>query len=318
MKDQLLVSGANGFIASRLISSLERDGYSPRKLSRAADLSRHCYQTPRELSAGAFVEVCRDIECVIHCAGYAHALENNLRQQEIHWQVNYELTRCLAEAAASAGVRRFIFLSTVKAVADPGDDRVDEFFQAQPSTAYGLSKRAAENALLDIAARTSMEAVVLRPTMVYGKGGRGNLARMARWVSRGLFPPLPETGNHRSLIHVDDLIAAIKVSITHPAVIGVPLIVTSDEAPSGQQVYRAMAKVMGKKEVSWSVPDSMLKLAARGADFVSALTKLQLPWGTEVYERLLRSAWYSPNKFKELSGWEEKTGFESGLREMLR
>lgn len=312
-----LITGANGFIASRLISSLQRDGVRPRTLSRRVVEGDDCFLMPLTFSREAFTAACRQVDCIVHCAGFAHAFDGGVAEREMHWRINFELTRHLAEAAAEARVRRFVFLSSVKAVADPGEAQVDEQFAEQAHTPYGASKKAAEEMLLEVGSQAQMEVVLLRPTMVYGKGGRGNLARMAHWISRGLFPPLPDTGNHRSMVHIDDLISAIRVAMSHPSVTGQPLIVTSDEAPSGHQIYQALAQTLGRCTGEWAVPDVVLRMAARGADLLAGLTHTTLPWGGEVYDRLLRSAWYSPARFKQLSGWQAEVSLASGLQEML-
>ncbi len=172
-----LISGANGFIASKLISSLRRDGVPLRTISRHAAEGADCFKMPLTFSRKAFAAACSHIDCIVHCAGFAHALEGGAAEREMHWRINFEFTRHFAEAAAEAGVRRFVFLSSVKAVADPGEAQVDEQFAAPAGTPYGASKKAAEEMLLEIGSLAPMEIVLLRPAMVYGKGGRGNLAR---------------------------------------------------------------------------------------------------------------------------------------------
>jgi hypothetical protein len=113
----------------------------------------------------------------------------------------------LVEAAGQAGVRSFVFLSSVKAMAEPGDAWLMRIFPVSRKPLMGRPKRAAEAAVLEVGRRYGMQVVNLRLAMVYGAGGRGNLERMGRLVRRGLFPPLPETANHRSLVHVDDVVA---------------------------------------------------------------------------------------------------------------
>ena len=114
-------------------------------------------------------------------------------------------------------------------------------FPGSPETAYGQAKRAAEAAVLDAGQRHGMHVVNLRLAMVYGAGGRGNLERMGRLVRRGLFPPLPETGNHRSLVHVDDVVAAMRLVAADEQANGRTYIVASPEAPSGRALVRCAA-----------------------------------------------------------------------------
>ncbi|MBK7846552.1 MAG: NAD-dependent epimerase/dehydratase family protein [Zoogloea sp.] len=128
--------------------------------------------------------------------GHAHAFGAlGAEEEALHWRVNFEGSQALAEAAGRAGVASFVFLSSVKAVGEPGEACVDEDWPVPPDSAYGRAKRAAEAVVLAAGERYGMRVTVLRPAMVFGAGGRGNLERMAALVRRGLFPPLPETGN---------------------------------------------------------------------------------------------------------------------------
>ncbi|MFN3595635.1 MAG: NAD-dependent epimerase/dehydratase family protein, partial [Thiobacillaceae bacterium] len=151
------------------------------------------------LDPASLARACEGVDTVFHCAGYAHAFASS--DPDAHWRIDFEGTRNLVQAASEAGVRRFVFLSSVKAMAEPNDACVDEDWPGEPATPYGKAKRAAEEAVLDAGAKYGMHVVNLRLAMVYGRGGRGNLERMARAIRAGWFPRLPETGNRRSLVH---------------------------------------------------------------------------------------------------------------------
>lgn len=111
---------------------------------------------------------CDGINCVFHCAGYAHAFSSrSVGDTDLHWQVNFEGTRNLVEAAGLSGVRRFIFLSSVKAMTEPGEALADESISGQPDTAYGQAKRMAEAAVLEAGRRYGMHVVNLRLAMVH-------------------------------------------------------------------------------------------------------------------------------------------------------
>ena len=235
----------------------------------------------------------------------------------LHWQVNFEGTRNLVEAAGIAGVRRFVFLSSVKAMAEPGESCADEDFPGLPETAYGQAKRAAEAAVLDAGQRHGMHVVNLRLAMVYGAGGRGNLERMGRLVRRGLFPPLPETGNHRSLVHVNDVVAAMRLAAGDDRANGRTYIVAAPEAPSGRELFDALRAALGMPHCTWSVPASMLQVAARCGDGVEAAVRRRVPFDSEVLGRLLGSAWYSQARIEHELGWRARVSLADGLAEML-
>lgn len=267
----------------------------------------------------ALFTACTGVESVFHCAGYAHAFASLSKDDSAkHWEVNFEGTRNLVEAAGRAGVKRFVFLSSVKAMAESSENCVDEDFTGKPETAYGQSKQAAEQAVLDAGRRYGMHVVNLRLAMVYGSGGRGNLERMGRLVQRRLFPPLPETGNHRSLVHVDDVVSAMRLVAADERANGRTYIVASHEAPSGHALYGALRQVQGLPPCCWSVPVAVLRLAARGGDGLEKLLGRRLPLDSEVLDRLLGSAWYSPIRIERELGWKAQVSLLEGLSEMLR
>lgn len=267
----------------------------------------------------ALTAACTGIESVFHCAGYAHAFSSlSGNDTAMHWQVNFKGTRNLVEAAAQAGVRRFVFLSSVKAMAEPGAVCADEDFPGQPETAYGQSKLAAEAAVLAAGQRYGMHVVNLRLAMVYGAGGRGNLERMGRLVKRGLFPPLPETGNHRSLVHVDDVVSAMRLVADDDRAAGKTYIIASQEAPSGRTLFNALRTAQGLSPCSWTVPVPVLRLVAGVGDALEAVLKRRLPLDSEALDRLLGSAWYSPVRIEQQLGWRARVSLADGLSEMLQ
>lgn len=303
-----LVTGATGFIGSRLLSPGNRG------LVREAGsfLGR---VTGNLLDPASLRKACEGIECVFHCAGYAHAFTSSNPNE--YWQVNYQGTCNLLEAAAAAGVRCFVFLSSVKATGEPGEQCGTENTPAFPETIYGQSKREAEKAVLEAGVRHGMHVVVLRPVMVYGYGGKGNLERMARGIKAHWFPPLPETGNRRSIIHVIDLIEAMRLVANNPDSNGKTYIVADRNPYSGRTLYDEIRKSIKLPPLSWHVPSQLLRAGGRVGDFVGGLLEQTLPLNSEVVERLLNSAWYSPALIEKDLGWRSRITLEEGLQEML-
>lgn len=313
-----LVSGASGFIGARLSCALREEGLMLRGLARhplTGDVE--CVQGDLSDPA-ALLAACAGVESVFHCAGYAHAFTSLSGDDSAkHWEVNFEGTRHLVEAAGHAGVKRFVFLSSVKAMVEPGESCIDEDFPGKPESAYGQSKLAAEQAVLAAGKRYGMHVVNLRLAMVYGKGGRGNLERMGRLVNRGLFPPLPETGNHRSLVHVDDVVSAIRLVAVDDRANQRTYIVAGREAPSGRALYDALRQVQGLPPCRWSVPVAGLGVVARMGDGLENFLGYRLPLDREVVNRLLGSAWYSPARIERELGWKAQVSLLEGLSEMF-
>lgn len=304
-----LVTGASGFIGRRIMQPGDR------ALIRADRSIRNAVVGDLLDSSSLFV-ACTGIETIFHCAGYAHAFASS--DPDAHWRINFEGTRNLLVAAGNAGVKRFVFLSSVKAMAEPGDECVDEDWPGVPITPYGRAKRAAEDAVIEAGAKYGMHVVNLRLAMVYGRGGRGNLERMAEGIRAGWFPPLPETGNRRSLVHVDDVVAALRLVVKEPLANGRTYIVADSNAYSGQDLYAAISAGLSRaRTFNWTVPAGVLRAGGRVGDALERLTNYPFPLNSETVSRLLDSACYSPARIERELGWRAQIGLSEGVREML-
>lgn len=313
----ILVTGSGGFVGSHLALRLFAEGRATRRLVRCVTGADNevvgNVLDPRTLGLA-----CEGVGTIFHCAGYAHAFSSLSNEESLrHWQINYEGTRNLLEAAGRAGVGRFVFLSSVKAMAEPGESCANEDFPGDPQTPYGQSKLAAERAVIDAGRRYGMHVVNLRLAMVYGSGGRGNLERMGRLVRKGVFPPLPETGNRRSLVHVDDVVAAMRLAADDDRANGQTYIVASREAPSGRQLFDSLRAAQGLQPCGWAMPEWLFRLAGRAGDVIERLAGQRMPLDSEVVSRLLDSACYSPAKIEKELGWRAQVPLAEGLREML-
>jgi nucleoside-diphosphate-sugar epimerase len=190
-KEKFFISGASGFIGSALFNEFSKKNISCVGIGRKnihSDNYLKCDLLDRDRLRSAL----QGASCIIHCAGYAHAF--NALSSEIEektWLNNYEATKNLIEIAVEVGVSKFINLSSVKAMSEPGLNCVDEEWDLNPLSEYGKSKLAAEELIFNLAKKSNINIVNLRLTMVYGRGGHGNLERMAKLISKGLFPPLP-------------------------------------------------------------------------------------------------------------------------------
>lgn len=297
----VLIAGASGFIGRRLLRQGDRA-----LVRRPAGLENEVVVALDDAVSLAFA--CEGIRTIFHCAGYAHAFSSS--DPDAHWRINFEGTRNLLLAAGEAGVKRFVFLSSVKAMAEPGDACVDEDWPGEPLTPYGRAKRAAEDAVLEAGARYGMHVVNLRLAMVYGRGGRGNLERMARAIQAGWFPPLPDTGNRRSLVHVQDVVEVMRLVAERPEANGRTYIVADSRAYSGREIYQAIRAALSQGAVSpaptFTVPAGLLRAAGR----------LNGRLG-EIVDRLIGSACYSPARIEHELGWRARIGLTKGLREML-
>lgn len=303
-----LITGATGFIGRRLAQAGDR-----RMVRNPAG---HSEEIKGDLLDPASLETaCDGMETVFHCAGYAHALVS--ADTDSHWRINYEGTRNLLKAAGQAGVRRFVFLSSVAAMAGAGDTCVDEEHPGGPVSLYGKAKRAAEEAVFDAGPKYGMHAVVLRLPLVYGKGAPGNIAYMVRGIRAGWLPPLPETGNRRSLIHVSDVVAAIRLVSGDARANGRTYIVADPRPYSGREIYDALREALGMSPARWRIPARLFRFGGWLGDMLVTVSGKTLPMPSGLVSRFLNSACYSPERIKKELGWSASTGLTDGLREML-
>ncbi|CAN1569007.1 WcaG Nucleoside-diphosphate-sugar epimerases [Burkholderiaceae bacterium] len=303
-----LVTGATGFIGRRLLDAdfvplVRRPSSLPNE--RVADLA----------DLKALQRACEDVTTVFHCAGYAQARSTG--DADTHWKVNLRGTQNLLEASRCAGVKRFVFLSSVKAMAEPGAQCVDEDWPGVPLTPYGQAKRAAENVVLEVGAKYGVHVVILRLAMVYGKHSQGGLASLAKGLSRWWVPCLPETGNRRSLVHVDDVVDAIHLVAKTSEANGRTYIVADPTAYSSHALCKAIRSVFGDPSCSWSLPESVLRMGGITGDVLGALLRSPIKLNSQMVSRLLDSEHFSPERIRLDLGWEAKVKLLDGLREML-
>jgi len=181
----------------------------------------------------------------------------------LYHAVNVEATVELARLAVISGVKRFVFVSSVKAGGSPLSERcASEGDQGDPEGVYGKSKREAELKLLKIGKESGMHISIIRPSLVYGPNVKGNLKLMLAGIKKGWFPPLPETGNRRSMIHVDDLVRAIFLVAEDNRANGEIFIATDGKPYSSREIYSAMCNIVGRSVPKWSIPKFLFNMIA--------------------------------------------------------
>lgn len=311
-----LITGGNGFIGLRLYFLLKKQAILPRVLIRQS-VENVADAVPLDLSVDTWhVNPCDGIDTVFHLAAKAHALAENHQDEDEYFQINTEGTRKLLEAAKQAGVQKFIYFSSVKAVGDTHQQPMDESVNAPADTAYGRSKYAAEQLVLH--GGYVPHPVVIRPCMVYGNTEKGNLPQMIRAIAKGIFPPLPEVSNHRSMIHVDDVVAAAILAAQNPKAAGQVYIVTDGQTYSTRQIYDWIRLALAKPAINWSVPKALLTVAARSGDLIGRLRNRRFPLDSDSLDKLLGSAWYSSAKIERELGFRPRHRLQDALPEIVQ
>jgi UDP-glucose 4-epimerase len=257
---KILVTGGYGFIGSALVKLLSNQGNDVTILTSSKKNDNDIVHDFRYNLKNDFL---KNIEVVYHLAGLAHDMRDASKIADLYYKVNVDATVQLANLAVQSGVKRFIFVSSVKAGGTPPlGVCANEKDQKDTKDVYGKTKREAELSLLKISDKSSMHVSIVRPSLVYGPNVRGNLKLMLSGIERGWFPPLPETGNRRSMIHVDDLVRAILLIVEDKRANGKIFIATDGISYSSREIYNSMCNVVGKSIPKWSVPKTLFDLAS--------------------------------------------------------
>lgn len=308
----VLVTGASGFIGRRVVQRFASEGFPVVAVSRAP---------ARALPAGvvgavipelsgetSWHDLLREVEVVVHCAAHVPGVGERPETTDARYQrVNVEGTQALAAQAAAAGVRRFLFLSSIKVHGESTarGHPFDEGSALAPADAYGRSKVAAEAALRRVVATTPMASVVLRPPLVYGAEAKGNLAALMYWIRRGLPLPLGAVhGNRRSLIAVENLVDAIRHAADHPGAAGQTFVVSDGEDLSTTALLQALGRVVGRPARLVPVPPAFLRATAA------------LVGQSAAAMRLLGSLQVDASRIRSAMAWHPPLTVEEGLRRM--
>ncbi|MDO8908696.1 MAG: NAD-dependent epimerase/dehydratase family protein [Pseudohongiella sp.] len=298
-----IVTGATGFIGKQLLVQMNSDAMPVRVLQRPAhDL----------LQAKSLATACEGVDTIYHLAAYAHVNQAQTRQL---YAVNVEGTRNLLHAAINAGVRHFVYVSSI--LADPAYD--------SPRTAYGDSKWQAEQLLLNAHQQGQIRVSIIRPVNVYGVGMKGNLMTLLRLIRRGMLPPLPDFSDSFSLIGVDDLCQGIllagKVSATadDTGQKTAPVYVLSDSRPYQiKAVEKAMRATLGKSFPAWSTPRWVFFTAALVLEIAGRLLPINNAPGLRSYRALSRSYTVDSAASWQQLGYNPRSTFYSMLPQIAR
>lgn len=316
--NRALVSGASGFIGRVLCTRLQRDGIAVRAVmrnpvpgpweeSRAVDLGRDPVRA----------SLLERVDTVFHLAGKAHAVSLQSGDSDDHRRITVEGTHSLLTAAAASRIARFVFFSSVKAGGECSDVCLDEAMEDNPETAYGRAKLEAERLVFKFAREHGMHAVVLRLPLVYGPGHKGNLERMLDAVAARRFPPLPEFGNHRSMVHVEDVAEAAILAAESPDANVQTYIVTDGRPYSTREIYALMRVALGRRKPRLSLPISALRTAAHFGDLMVRMRGRRFFFDSQALEKLSSSAWYSSRKLETELGFKPAYDLERALPQMI-
>ena len=304
----VLLTGATGFLGQAVLERLlEHESHKVTLALRSAvSFVRCAAHVVGDFSNGTdWSAALSNQQVVVHAVARAHIMKDEVADPLAEYRrVNVDGTLNLGRQAVAAGVKRFIFISSIKVNGE--QTPLGQPFTADdtptPDDAYGISKLEAELGLQQLASETSMEVVIIRPPLVYGPGVKGNFANMIKLVSKGLPLPLGATNNKRSLVALDNLVDLIITCIDHPAAANQVFLAGDGQDLSTTELLYRVARAMGKPSRLLPVPSSLLMLGA------TLLGK------KAVAQRLLGSLQVDISKARSLLGWEPPISVEEGLR----
>lgn len=304
------VTGASGFVGRALVMQIAETKNSCTSAYRGSPPSGLPPQVrsvtvgdlSRETDWSSFLQ---GLDVVLHAAARVHVLNDRSGDPLSEYRrVNVEGTLALARQAAAAGVKRFVFLSTIKVNGE--ETASEQAFRAsdkpKPSDPYALSKLEAETGLVELGARQGMEVAIIRPPLVYGPGVKANFLSMMRWVDRGVPLPLGAVNNRRTLVALPNLIDLVLLCTHHPEAAGKVILAGDAEDLSTADLLGRLYAIMGRPNRLISVPPGLLSALA----------------GTvgkgDIARRLCGSLCVDMDETCRLLGWTPPASVDEGLR----
>jgi nucleoside-diphosphate-sugar epimerase len=317
----VLVTGGTGFIGRNLVQRLIAEDCHVRVLSRHG-VCHDEWPAGVELVQGdiqdatAVKSASVGIDTIFHLAARTPEPSDLRDDDAIYRAINVEGTRNVVEGALAGGARSIIFFSSVQAMGEGTTACLDETAPTRPATAYGRSKLEAEMMVRAATDSTQVRGVSLRLPLVYGPGNKGNMYRMIAAIDHGVFPPVREVSNCRSLVHVSNVVdaAMLAAKAMHTS----PCYIVTDARPySTRKLYELICVGLGKRVPRWHVPLGILQLLGWMGDVLTRIAHRRLPVDSHAINKLTQSAWYSCDKITRELGYRPSITVEAALPELI-
>jgi UDP-glucose 4-epimerase len=301
-----LITGASGFVGKALLNHLGAHGHLVvPAVRKTAGLGNEMVVGNIEPSTD-WTQALAGCDAVVHLAARVHIMDDDAEDpMTLYRAMNTDSTLNIARQAAAAGVKRFVFVSTIKVNGEGSDTAYRETDPVAPEDPYAISKWEAEQGLQKIALATGLEVVILRPPLVYGPGVKANFLQLALAVRRGVPLPLGAIRNQRSLLYLGNLVDAIRLCTEHPGAAGQTFLLDDGKPVSIPELIHALAHAMGRVARIPKVPVALLQMAGALVGKRAAVA------------RLTGSLYVDSSAIKSRLGWAPPFSMEAGLEETL-
>lgn len=253
----ILITGSSGFIGKRFTQLLKTKNISYKTIGRSEIDDFYCDFENDPIDPNIF----NGIDLVVHAAGYAHDVNDSAESKRKHHALNFLLTKELLIMADERRVKKFIFLSSVKAGGkEINNKKIHENSLDYDFGPYSKSKRDSENFLLNYESVNNLEKIIIRPSLVYGKNMKGNLNLMLKFIEKGIFPPLPDTKQRKALVHVDDVARSILFLSKNRKLNNEIFCLTDGNFYSPKDIYDSLLYATGGELKNWNVPFFIFKI----------------------------------------------------------
>jgi nucleoside-diphosphate-sugar epimerase len=309
----ILVTGATGFIGRAVCAALLAQGFPVRAVVRNDSVTKESIPASEvavidDINRNTdWSNPLANVDTVIHLAAWNNSVEEvPINPLAACREINVYGSERLAKMAAASGVRRFIYMGSVKVHGEGDDHAYTEEDEPRPQNLYVSSKWQAEQLLQIIAGQTDMELVILRPPLVYGPGVKVNFLRLMKLVDKQIPLPLAGIKNKRSIIYVGNLVDAVIKCIRHPEASGKTFLVSDVDDVSTKELIGMIAAALKKKPYLFYLPESLLKLAGKIAGREAEI------------KRLCDSLYIDMSKIKTALNWTPPFSSEEGIRQTTR
>jgi len=304
----IVVTGATGFIGRHLLPTLYSQNLQVILATRRHQINELSYNY-KIINVGEinettnWLDALKEVDILVHLAARAHQLNDQAIDPEAEFlRINCAGTNNLVKQAIASGVKHFVFISSIGAMATVSDQLLTEESPCHPDTPYGRSKLQAEKALIEQCQGSQMTWTILRPTLVYGAGNPGNMERLMKLVKTGLPLPLGSINNQKSFLYVGNLVDVIATCIDHPNAKNQTFIVSDGEDLSTSELIRRLGKALEKSPLLLPFPPELLRLATK------------LLGKADIADRLLGSLQVDSNKIRQILDWTPPYTVDQGLQ----